>query len=163
MVRTDGLPKHLLIGFIVALCGYVAFFAIDQHLRGRHGPWQVAFARDESGAPKIVIDQPRLGVTNVQVVFLGESVTNQPASVAFARPLQTIPFGKVKFEDLTYLPGSVALDLFGHEIELLPRTLYVNKQERPWRSGEVLRLQPGEKLAPEMSYDPRKKKRRWGR
>ena len=58
----------------------------------------------------------------------------------------------------------VAFDFFGHEVELLPRTLYLNKVEHPWKSGAVFTLQPNQKLPPEASVDPRaKKKRSFGR
>ena len=46
----------------------------------------------------------------------------------------------VKYADLTYLPGVITLELFGHEIELLPRTLYVNRHAIPWTAGTNLTL-----------------------
>jgi hypothetical protein len=54
-------------------------------------------------------------------------------------------FGRVLYEDLTILPGVVTFDLFGHEIELLPRTLIINKKEIPWKSESVLELWPTNK------------------
>jgi hypothetical protein len=112
----------------------------------------------------ITVGHGSLGITNVQIVFAGEQPTNNATGqVAFTKPQQPVPFGKVKFEDLTYLPGSVAFDFFGHEVELLPRTLYLNKKEHAWQSGSVHQLKPEEKLPPEASFDPRKKKRRFGR
>lgn len=160
MDSSDKLPRHLAIGFALALIVYISFFSCDQSLRHRKGPWEVTFHTNAAGFPAITVNHPKLAITNVQVVFTGETPTNQPGKVIFDKPLQAVPFGKVKFEDLTYLPGSVAFDFYGHEVELLPRTLYLNKQEHPWKSDAVLELRPAEKLPPEASVDPRKKKRR---
>ena len=160
MDSSDRLPRHLAIAFALALVIYAAFFSCDQRLRHRKGPWQFAFTTNASAFPAIIINQPTIGITNVQIVFEGETSTNVPGRVVFNRPQQSIPFGKVKFEDLTYLPGSVAFDFFGHEVELLPRTLYLNKVEHPWKSGAVFTLKPNQKLPPEASVDPRAKKKR---
>ena len=164
MDSSDKLPRHLVIGFILALVIYVSFFAGDQRMRQRKGGWDVTFSTNSSGFPAIIINQPALSITNVQVIFQSETPTNAPGHIVFNKPQQPIPFGKVKFEDLTYLPGSVAFDFFGHEVELLPRTLYLNKVEHPWKSDAVFTLQPNQKLPPEASIDPRvKKKRSFGR
>lgn len=165
MDSSDKLPRHLAIAFGLALLIYAVFFTCDQRLRHRKGPWEVTFATNAAGLPAITVNQFNVGVTNVQIVFRRESLSNVVGSarVIFGKPQQTIPFGKTKFEDLTYLPGSVAFDFFGHEVELLPRTLYLNKKEYPWKSGAIYELTPGEKLPPGASYDPRKKKRGFGR
>jgi hypothetical protein len=39
-----------------------------------------------------------------------------------------------------YLPGTVTLELFGHEIELLPRVLIIDRKEHPWKSGTTISL-----------------------
>lgn len=142
----------------MALLIYAAFFTCDQAVRKRKGPWNVTFTTNAQGYAEIVINETGLGVSNVVITFLGEKATNTGA-VKFDRPLQPVPFGITKFEDLTYLPGSVAFDFFGHEVELLPRTLYLNKQEHPWVSGKRIELKPEQKLPPGMSVDRRKKRR----
>jgi hypothetical protein len=157
MDSSDKLPKHLLIGFLIALLVYAGSFAVDQHLRNRKGPWTVRFSTNENGWAQIEVTHPKLGVEE-RVIFFGERPTNTGV-VSFDRPSKPVPFGKVKFEDLTYLPGSVAFDFFGHEVELLPRTLYLNKREQPWTRGATQVLKPEEKLPPGASFDPRKKKR----
>jgi len=162
MDSSDKLPRHLGIAFLLALLIYAGFFIIDQGLRKRKGPWTVSFATNAAGFAAITINQHALNLTNVQITFDGETATNF-GRVQFDKPQQSIPFGKVKFEDLTYLPGSVAFDFFGHEVELLPRTLYLNKKEHAWESNTAFTLKPAEKLPPEASFDPRKKKRRFGR
>jgi hypothetical protein len=155
---SDRLPKHLLIGFGLALLVYASFFSCDQYVRQRKGPWQVRFTTNQVGWAQIEISQANLAIHST-IVFEGESATNS-GTVQFDRPERTIPFGKTKFEDLTFLPGSVVFDLFGHEVELLPRTLYLNKKEHPWTRDEVITLRANEKLPPEMNYDRRKKRRR---
>lgn len=159
-MRTDHLYRHLLIAFALALVAYIGIFSCDQRVRHRKGPWRVEFLTSSNGHPAIRIDQPFLGITNVRVIFVGEQATNGTGQVTFRKPKQPLPFGKTKFEDLTYLPGSVAFDFFGHEVELLPRTLYLNKAEKDWESGARYELAPSDKLPPEKFYDPRKKKRR---
>jgi hypothetical protein len=42
--------------------------------------------------------------------------------------------------DTTFQPGTVTFQLFGHEIELLPRTLVLDRQEHGWQSGEIIAL-----------------------
>jgi hypothetical protein len=155
---SDKLPRHLLIAFALALAIYGLFFSCDMGLRKRKGPWTVEFHTNAAGHAAITIHQPTLEITNVRVVFLNEIATNT-GRVVFDRPQQPIPFGKTKFEDLTYLPGSVAFDFFGHEVELLPRTLYLNKKEHPWKPGVIIELTAAQKLPPGASVDPRKKKR----
>jgi hypothetical protein len=49
-----------------------------------------------------------------------------------------IPFGKCVFMDTTFLPGTMVFDLFGHEIQLIPRVLTIDKTEIPWRSDANL-------------------------
>ena len=160
---SDNILKHAAIVFCIAVAGYAIFYFADNQLRARKGPWEVSFF-STNDAPAIEINQPSLGIEKVQIIFEGETLANaQPGKIIFRQPKQLLPFGKTKFEDLTYLPGSVAFDFFGHEVELLPRTLYLNKTEHPWKSGQVFTLKPGEKLPPEKFYDPLEKKRRLGR
>ena len=93
----------------------------------------------------IVVNQPRLGLTNVTLVFPGESgaaVTNSDR-VEFRVPKQTpfrVSFAECVFEDLTFLPGTVTLQACKHEIELLPRTLVIDQKENDWKSGAVINI-----------------------
>ena len=43
-----------------------------------------------------------------------------------------VPFGECIYQDLMFLPGVVTMNLLGHEIELMPRTLVIDKKEIPW-------------------------------
>jgi hypothetical protein len=43
--------------------------------------------------------------------------------------------------DTTFLPGTVSFtNIFGHDIELLPRVLIIDRQEHSWKTGERIVL-----------------------
>jgi hypothetical protein len=159
-MRSDRVVKHFALALVLALMGYAAFYQGIEYLRTRRGAWQVAFTANGAGTPVIVINQLRLGITNVQIAFPGESLPASKApsafaaehslsgdsqstnanyltstTVLFAQPKAVpydVPFGKCVFMDTTFLPGTVTLQLFGHEIELLPRVLMVDHEEHAW-------------------------------
>lgn len=139
--------KQVILVFASALLLYVAVYSIDRHLRLRNGPWEVTFTTETGGLPAIVVAQPKLNLGNLKIVFAGESssATGLPQRVFFDRPAQRVPFGECIFDDLMYLPGTATLNLFGHEIELLPRVLIINHQEHPWASGTTIKLSPADK------------------
>lgn len=159
--KKDSLPKHLLIAFGLALAGYAFFFFLDQQFRSRKGPWEVTFTTNSSGFAEVIINQPELKIRDVRVTFSGEHGSNPTTTLRFDHPEQRLPFGTNRFEDLTYLPGSEAFDFFGHEVELLPRTLYLNQKEYQWISGTNYTLNPAGKLPPSAYKDPRQKKKRF--
>ena len=158
-MQPSGFAKPVLIGLLLAVAIYVGGFAFDQHLRTRRGPWEVTFTNEPAGAPAIIVNHRELNIANLKIVFLGETATNVQRAVVFDFPQKPVPFGKVKFEDLTYLPGTVTFDFFGHEIELLPRTLYINRKGHPWISNEAITLFPADKPAtlPEPKAKPWKR------
>jgi len=170
-MKPEGPAKHFILAFLLALVGYVIFYQTIEYRRIRKGPWQVTFTHNMAGAPAIVITQPRLAITNVQISFPGETLlaSNAPAPLAFDQtspespvtnhqsPVTTllfaqprpvpfeVPFGKCVFVDTTFMPGTVTFELFGHEIELLPRVLVIDRREHRWQSDAVIvlsRLQP---------------------
>ena len=151
--------KSVGLVFVVVLALYAAVFAGIEYRRHKNGPWEVEFVTDAAGQPAIWIAQAHLGIGAVEVIFAGERVaqTNLQERVRFERVLRPLPFGKRIFEDLTFLPGTETYDFFGHEVELLPRVLIVNRREIPWQSGRRLELRPTEKLPPR---PPAKKKSR---
>src|SRR5690606_26083675 len=77
-----------------------------------------------------------------------------PAVVRFDTPFKPVPFGKVVFDDLMYLPGTVVLHCFGHEVQMLPRALFLNRRERAWNATNQWDVQPSEKLPPEELNSP---------
>jgi hypothetical protein len=140
-MKRDSLLQRALLAFGIALLVYVAFYTAIERRRASKGPWQVTFTNDFASTPAIIVNQPALGITNVQISFVGES--NSPTIGAL--PLQfgdarvvpfDVPFGKCVFLDTTFLPGTVALKLFGHEIQLLPRVLTIDHAENLWISNE---------------------------
>jgi hypothetical protein len=156
-MQISGIGKHVLGALALAVAIYAVGFAFDQHLRTKRGPWQVTFAAETSGDAAIIVNQPKLNINNLKIVFVGEAMAKAAATVAFDRPQKPVPFGRVKFEDLTYLPGTVTLEMFGHEIELIPRTLYINRKPHPWQSNETIQLTSADK--PASLPEPKPKKR----
>lgn len=150
---------HFGAAFLLAALVYAGVFLIDQHLRTRRGPWEVRFSAGPGSDPVLTIHQGALGLTNVRIWFPDEPSDPVDVTVRFDAPEQPVPLGRVKYEDLTYLPGVVTLELFGHEIELLPRVLYINRRAQPWRSDAEIHLRPTDR--PDNLDEPRPKKRRY--
>ena len=155
LMKSSGVTwKSATLTFAVALVFYMLAWSWMTRRQTGQGPWQVAFGTNSAGVPQLVIQQTARGISNVTVRFAGESLgTNGPGTVAFVKPKLAVPFGRVAYDDLMFQPGSVALDCFGHVIELLPRNLGLNGVAQPWRSGDDFTLGPTNKL----SEDARKK------
>jgi len=147
-VKASITPKSIAAWFFVVLALYLLIFYSTEYWRQRKGPWEVGFITDANANPSIVVYQPRLKISSVELLFPGEkaSQSNFSERVSFARPLTKVPFGRVLYEDLTVLPGVITFDLFGHEVELMPRTLVVNKKEVAWKSESVVELWSTNKL-----------------
>lgn len=145
--------RLILIPLAMAVGIYVVGYWFIEGSRSRKGPWEVRFETTAGNEPAVVIRQSHQGVEDVRIVLAGETVDagfaatnlyfNTPRDVPFP-----VPHGRTIFMDLTFLPGTVTLDLLGHSVELLPRTLKLNGEEHPWESGEVIRLDPTEKTYP---------------
>ena len=149
-MKSDGFLKPLImVGLTVMALYFVVFYGIEG-CRHAKGPWEVTFTNDVSGAATLVINQPRLAITNLQITFPGE--TNRTnVSLSFSQPQQVpwdLPYGKCVFMDTTFLPGTITFDLFGHEIELIPRVLTIDQNEIPWESGKTIRVARTNGLAP---------------
>lgn len=150
----------------LALFGYLALYSCDARMRSRYGPWEVEFRQAPDGIPAIRISQPGLGIREVEVRFAGErlapeSTNGLPVVVRFEGPLSTVPFGRTAFDDLMYLPGTVVLHCFGHEVQMVPRTLYLNRRGFSWTNEIRYDLQPAAKL-PTLDPPPKPKKRMFG-
>ncbi len=155
-MKSDGMLKQVILVFVGALVLYVAAYSIDRHLRLRNGPWEVTFTTETNGAPAIIVREPKLKIGDLKIVFAGEQTlaTVLPQRLVFDAPAKRLPFGECIFDDLMYLPGTETFNLFGHEIELLPRVLIINHQEHPWRSGTTIQLSPAEKPSPKPAAKP---------
>jgi hypothetical protein len=136
-VKTTFPWKGALVLFAAVLLAYLAVFNGIEYARLRKGPWKVDFTTDSNGKPSLNIYQDYLKVST-RLEFPDEKETNMAERVVFDRPKKPVPFGKVIYEDLTFLPGVVTFDLFGHEVELLPRVLIINKKETAWNTVVTL-------------------------
>ena len=147
-MKSERALKHFVLAFLLALVCYALFYFIIEHRRTRKGPWEITFTNSAGGAPTLIINQPKLSITNVQVAFpdqlAGPAAAFGTLKFDQARVVPyDVPFGKCIFLDTTFLPGTVTLQLYGHEIELLPRVLVIDHQEHPWLSGTTnLSLHP---------------------
>ena len=144
-MKADSPLKHFAIAFGIALLCYILFYWGIEHRRNRNGPWQVTFTQAESRIPEIIINQSRLGATNIHLLFTDESpvASNPPVMLNFKEPKPVpydVPFGKCIFMDSTFLPGTLTFQLFGHEIELLPRVLIIDHKEYPWVANQTISL-----------------------
>jgi hypothetical protein len=138
------------ITFVIALIFYfVAYTWLTGKQTGK-GPWQAVFTNGVAG-PELIVAQPQLGISNVHIRFQGETLaaTQKMGTVEFTKPKQSVPFGDVIYDDLMFMPGAITLDCFGHEVELLPRVLVLNRKEIAWQSNSTNSLAPSEKLPPE--------------
>jgi hypothetical protein len=141
-MKSDNLLRHIAIPFGIAVVVYVIFYIGIEHRRTRNGPWRVVFTNDAAGAPALVINEPKLAITNLQITFAGETNSNSTNALLVLdtpKPVPyDIPFGKCVFMDTTFLPGTIVFDLFGHEIQLIPRVLTIDKKEIAWQSNTIL-------------------------
>lgn len=142
-MKSHSFWRPILIAFLVTLLSYVAIFYWIENRRRKNGPWQVTFT-EVAGVPAIVVNQPALGFTNITIVFEGVPLqTNPPLTVTFEHGRSApfdLPFGKCIFADTIFLPGTATCEIFSHEIQLLPRTLTIDRVERPWQPGEKILL-----------------------
>jgi len=139
--------KSIVLLFFAVLGLYLAVFFGIERARQHKGPWQVDFQTSADGRPFLIVSQAKLGLSDVKIVVHEQNSSNTTGRVSFDQVKRAVPFGKVIYEDLTFLPGVVTFDLFGHEIELLPRSLIVNKKQVAWKSGLTVDLWPTNKPA----------------
>jgi hypothetical protein len=140
--------------FIATLFLYVTIYGGCQAYRVRNGAWQITFDKLPDGTPQLRIDHPRiLHAGPVSLNFPGEiapRVTNGPITYVYNRPdTNSTPFGPIFFLDTTQLPGTIALNAFGHVVEMVPRTLFLDMAEVPWTSGTNITLSATNKPSPD--------------
>jgi len=145
-MKSDNPVKHFALAFLIAILVYFVAYTFIEQRRNRKGPWQVTFTTQPFAGPSIMIDQPALHLTNVAIHFAGNGVpgTNTSSTLIFDQPRPVpydVPYGKCLFMDTTFLPGTLTLQFFGHEIELLPRVLIIDHREYPWQSNTNIQLQ----------------------
>jgi len=137
--RHDSLLRHLAVAAVLAAVFYCATFSWIEHRRVAKGPWEIAFISDGAGRPSLRITQRALEISE-SLSFPDDQVArrNLTELVKFREAATNLPFGEMLMQDPLYLPGTITMRLFGHRIEVLPRTLVVDQQEHPWKAGEEL-------------------------
>lgn len=146
-MKPDNPIKHFVLAFLLALVCYVFFYREFEHFRRKKGPWEVTFTTTGTNVPTLIVNQHKLAITNVQITFPEQLApsTNALGDMKFTMPQPVpfpIPFGKCIFMDMTTLPGSITFQLYGHTVQLLPRVLNIDEQERPWVSDSINTLHP---------------------
>jgi len=145
-VNDDGTraAKRFVGLFFATLFLYITFYGACTAYRRKGGPWAVTQDKLPDGTPVLRIEHHRILADGpVTLTFPGETAparfTNAPYQRVFTLPnTNTFPYGPVEFLDTTFLPGSVALDVFGHLVELVPRTLYLDGRDVGWTPGTNL-------------------------
>lgn len=150
--QTSPWKMFLLVG-LVTLIGYAAVFSWMENNRHKDGPWEITFTQ-ASNSPALLVSHAKLGLTNITIVFPDAIATNHaPQTIRFEHgrvaPFD-LPFGKCVFLDTLFLPGTVTMDAFGHLIQVMPRTLTIDRSEHAWLPGEKILLtnRPSATLAP---------------
>lgn len=142
-LNDDGMKaaKGFVALFFATLFLYITVYGGCMAYRRRGGPWAVTQDKLPDGTPVMKIEHHViLSGGPVTLTFPGESAptrfTNAPYQRIFSQPNTNIfPYGPVEFLDTTFLPGSVAMDVFGHVVEIVPRTLYLDGRELGWVPG----------------------------
>jgi hypothetical protein len=136
--------RNILLVFLAAVMLYVVAFTSIEHLRTRKGGWHVTFLTDATGEPKLIVNQPRLGLSNISLDFPSQKVamSNLNETVVFDRPITNVPFGIVAYLDTTFLPGAILLRVFDHEIQLTPRLLIVDDHKMIWQNEQSFAFSP---------------------
>ena len=146
-MKPDRLARHLLIGFVIALGLYVTLFWFIENRRAAQTPWVVWYEVDATGHAKLEISQQSLGLGPVEIRFAATTTnaTLARTQIVFGIPKpvpRPMPAGRCLFEDLTFLPGTVALNVARADIQMLPRALTIGTNEFPWRRARVIEVQP---------------------
>jgi hypothetical protein len=137
-VNKDGkeFVRHAGTALVIAIVFYLVFYTWMTHRREGKGPWQINFATDVNGTPSIKINQSKLNLSKT-ITFDGAKVSPTNQTVMFYQGTTDIPFGKMLFQDPTFLPGTVTMDMFGHQVELLPRVIIIDKKEHAWTEPDI--------------------------
>ena len=140
-MKSDGLVRHALIAFAIAVVFYVTGFSWMQHRRTFKGPWLIQFSTDTGGHPAMLISQRTLNISQ-KLSFTNDTLarTNFSETRDFTEATTNLPFGEMLMQDPLYLPGTLAMRLFGHQVEILPRTLIIDNREIPWGSQAEIDL-----------------------
>lgn len=148
--------------FIATLFFYITFYGGCMACRRKGGPWAITQDKLPDGTPIVKIEH-HLILSNAPVIlqFPGEVAparfTNHPFLRLYTQPnTNALPYGPVVFLDTTFLPGNVTLDVFGHLVEMIPRTLFIDGKEVGWHPGTNIIVSPSYKLPLEARPKPKR-------
>jgi hypothetical protein len=130
--------KHFAIAGLIAIVFYVVGYSWLEHKRVDKGPWQITFRTDGAGTPEILIAQSNLNIFQTVSFPSARTNANISKSIIFGQDPPELPFGQLIYQDPTFLPGTVTMKMFGHDVELLPRILTIDKKQYSWPSGDII-------------------------
>lgn len=136
---------------VSAVAFYVVAWSFLQWSRTHRGPWIYTFSPVDASTIELSIQQEKLGIDGVAIRFSGlapEDLIEQATTVVFDDVTVESPVGSVIYHDLMSLPGVVTVVAFGHEIETLPRGLFIDGQEWDWAAAQVTTWDALEKREP---------------
>lgn len=116
-----------------------------EHLRTRHGLWEVTFTSAATQAPSLTINEHKLGIHDFRISFPAQTAPATNATLTFDHAREVpfdVPFGRCIFLDAMSQPGTVTFAMFGHEVQLISRTLTVDKKDYDWHSLTNLEVRP---------------------
>jgi hypothetical protein len=139
-MRPDGILKHFAAALVIAVVFYFVTFTWIERRRAGSGPWEITFRADAGGTPSLSIAETNLNILQI-IRFPRERTTpNLSKTITFRSLSPDLPFGEMLYQDPTFLPGTVAMRLFGHQVQLLPRVLTIDRKEYPWHSGREIEV-----------------------
>lgn len=148
--------RPVLLFFLTLVPAYLLVFWGTEYVRGKDGPWRLVFSSDAAGVPSLLVEHPGILAGGMELKFSEEKVEpGQRVECLLDKPIKPLPWGKRISEDLTFLPGTLAIDAFGHEVEIAPRILVVNRKEIPWGSQMHLVVNPADKLPVSERFTPK--------
>jgi hypothetical protein len=146
-MKRNRLSYILLTAFVLALALYATAYWLIESRRTRHTPWEVNYLVNASGQATLAIRQQSLGLGPVRIRFASASpmAPGTETNLVFSEPRPVpydLPFGRCVFADLTFLPGTVVLNLNGTDIQMLPRALTIATNEFAWSTTHVVEIRP---------------------
>jgi hypothetical protein len=133
-MRQEGILKHIAAACAIAVVFYFVAFSWIERRRAANGPWQITFRTDAAGEPALSISEAKLNISQTVSFPRDKTTPNLSRTITFGQDTPDLPFGEMVFQDPTFLPGTVTMRLFGHNVELLPRVLAIDRKEYPWHS-----------------------------
>ena len=85
IMKPSGPLKHFAIAFVIALLVYIVSYSSCQHSRTHNGPWSAAFT-NEKQIPALIINEPNLNITNLEITFPGQSAPSTNSTISFTQP-----------------------------------------------------------------------------